>query len=54
MLGTRTTQVSLSPLIDTSGTSTASLNIMAFTVTVNYTYRGKSYSYSMYTLRGAD
>ena len=55
VLGTRTTSVSLSSLIDAStGNSAASLGVMTFTVTVNYTYRGKSYTYSMYTLRSPD
>ena len=51
VIGTRTTTVSLAPLVDTSGSGLGSLKVMSFTVTVNYTYRGKSYSYSMYTLR---
>ena len=53
--GVRTTSVSLSSLIDAStGNSSTSLGVMTFTVTVNYTFRGKSYTYSMYTLRGPD
>ena len=53
--GTRTSQISLASLTDAStGNSSASLNLITFTVTVNYTFRGKSYSYSMYTLRGPD
>lgn len=51
--GTRTTTVALSPLMDASNVAT-SLKVVQFTVTVAYTYRGQSYSYSMYTLRGPD
>ncbi len=65
--GTRTTTVALSSLADqsviTTGTGTSavtsaatksSLNLIQFTVTVAYTFRGQSYTYSMYTLRGTD
>ena len=56
--GTRTTTVTLSPLIDYTALAYAgtsqSLNIVQFTVTVAYTFHGNSYSYSMYTLRGSD
>ncbi len=53
--GTRTTSVSLSSLVDGSlGNSGASLNVITFTVTVTYTFRGTNYSYSMYTLRSPD
>ena len=57
--GTRTTTVTLSPLVDyTSATylpvTNVSLNLVQFTVTVAYTYHGNAYSYSMYTLRGPD
>ena len=51
--GTRTTTVALSPLNDANA-ATNSLMIVQFTVTVAYTYRGQSYSYSMYTMRGPD
>ena len=54
VLGTRTTTVSLASLTDASPIQSGSLNVMAFTVTVNYIYRGKNYSYSMYTLRSPD
>ena len=54
VIGTRTTTVSLSSLVDTSASKFGSLGVMMFTVTVNYTYRGKAYSYSMYTLRSPD
>ncbi len=53
--GTRTTSVALSSLTDSStGNTGASLKVVMFTATVTYTYRGKSYSYSMYTLRAPD
>ena len=53
--GTRTTTIGLSTLTDAStGSSGSSLKVMTFTVQVSYTYRGKTYSYSMYTLRGPD
>ena len=52
--GTRTTSIALpTTLTDTSGT-TGQLKIVQFTVTVAYTFRNQSYSYSMYTLRSAD
>ena len=54
VIGTRTTTVSLASLVDGSGSGLGSLGVMSFTVTVNYTYRGKPYSYSMYTLRSPD
>ena len=57
--GVRTTGVSLASLTDAStvpgnpATGT-SLHVVTFTVTVTYVFRGKNYSYSMYTLRGPD
>ena len=54
--GTRTTTVTLTSLSDGLSTATAppSLKVVSFTVNVAYTFRGKSYSYSMYTLRSPD
>ena len=52
VIGTRTTSVGLSSLTDGSPSKSGSLGVMTFTVTVNYAYRGKNYSYSMYALRG--
>lgn len=55
--GTRTTTIALpTTLTDfTPGTGTGNqLSIVQFTVTVTYNYRGKDYSYSMYTLRSVD
>ena len=53
--GTRTTSISLSSFVDTNVTlPVTSLNLIQFVVTVSYTFRGQTYSYSMYTMRGPD
>ena len=53
ILGTRTTSIAL-PTGLKDATGTTQLKMVQFTVTVAYSYRGQNYSYSMYTLRGAD
>ena len=46
----RTCNVTFAPLYN----GVNSLNLVEFTVTVNYTFRGRSYTTSMSTMRGSD
>ncbi len=49
--GVRTTTVTPAPLTDTSSTS---LGMVQFAVTVAYTVNGENRTYNMYTMRGSD
>jgi hypothetical protein len=53
---TRVSKVSPAPLYSAtaSQTSTTSLNVIEFTVTTTYTFKGRTYSTSMSTLRSPD
>ena len=51
--GTRTTSILL-PAGLTDVTGGKQLQMVQFTVTVAYSYRGQNYTYSMYTLRSSD